>query len=367
MKKALALILALVMAFSLVACATNDTTDNTGNNSTANNTGDTTNNTGDTTGDDTADFNPADHKLTYATVLINHPVLRCTELGFKEACEELGYQWSVVGTETMDFNEQNTAGEAEIASGAEAILMWGSDSTAVAGCTMFKEDYGVFVGMPHVYYPEGSAPGLDFCKQCDIVTYATAAADFAAERLEGKTGSIALTQASFNENESLASTTFTERVKELQAEGKMQGITVLEPMVEGAEDVTESTNVNASIIQANPDLIAAFSWTGAGPVTWSNAARKCGKQPGDILIVSMDYTADNLAEIETGYCTAVIGQPLYDETYKSVLEFDRLLRGEEVTMYYEELPAPFIYKGGEGANDPATYQGILDRVAEAWG
>jgi len=200
----------------------------------------------------------------------------------------------------------------------------------------------------------------------DAALEGKAAADFAAERLEGKSGSIALTQASFNENESLASTTFTERVKELQAEGKMQGITVLEPMVEGAEDVTESTNVNASIIQANPDLIAAFSWTGAGPVTWSNAARKCGKQPGDILIVSMDYTAANLEQLESDYVYAIVAQPLYDQGYRAVEGIDKQLRGESIE-YWTLLDAPIVFKGGSGAQDPATYAGILDRVASTFG
>ena len=158
---------------------------------------------------------------------------------------------------------------------------------------------------------------------------------------------------------------FAARLAEHQAAGKLAGVKVLEPAIEGATDITESTNVNASIIQANPDLIAAFSLTGNGPVTWSNAARKCGKEPGEITIVAMDYTADNLAEIEAGYCTAIVAQPLYTEAYEAVYYLDTLLRGGEVE-YWTELDAPLVYKGGEGENDPATYTGILDRVDTAF-
>lgn len=310
------------------------------------------------------EFNPADHTLVFATVLVNHPVLRCVELGFKEACEELGYQYQIVGPEGQDFNEMNAAAEAA-AVYADGMLLWAQDPTCLVTIDTLKNDYGCYVGVPHTYWEEGSCEGLDFTMACVPETYAEAVADFFAETLDGKTGSIAVTQATYAENENAAAAAFAARIAEHQAAGKLAGVKVLEPAIEGATDITESTNVNASIIQANPDLIAAFSLTGNGPVTWSNAARKCGKEPGEITIVAMDYTADNLAEIEAGYCTAIVAQPLYTEAYEAVYYLDTLLRGGEVE-YWTELDAPLVYKGGEGENDPATYTGILDRVDTAF-
>lgn len=201
---------------------------------------------------------------------------------------------------------------------------------------------------------------------CDAATYAVSVADYMAEQLEGKTGSIALTQAGYTTNEDAASAAFKAEIEKLQGEGKLAGITVLDPVIEGSADVTESTDVNASIIQANPDLIAAVSWTGNGPVTWSNAARKAGKAAGDLLIVSMDYTADNLVELESGYVSALVAQTLYQEAYQAVYDFDTLLRGGEVP-YWTLLDAPLMYKGGEGEHDPAYYQDILDRVSTTFG
>lgn len=310
------------------------------------------------------DFNPADHTLVFATVLVNHPVLRCVELGFKEACEELGYNYQIVGPEGQDFNEMNAAAEAA-AVYADGVLIWAQDPTCLVTIDSLKNDYGCFVGVPHTYWEEGSCEGLDFTMACVPETYAQAVADFFAEKLDGQAGSIAVTQATYAENENAAAAAFIARIAEHQAEGKLQGVTVLEPAIEGATDLTESTNVNASIIQANPDLIAAFSLTGNGPVTWSNAARKCGLEAGELCIVAMDYTADNLAEIEAGYCTAIVAQPLYTEAYESVYYLDTLLRGGEVE-YWTELDAPLAYNGGEGENDPATYTGILDRVSTSF-
>lgn len=315
------------------------------------------------------DFDPSEITLTWASPIINHPVLRACELGFVEACEELGYQYQIVGPETVDYNEMCAAAEAAAAAGSPGILLWIGDEVAVNGANILKNDYDAAVGGPHMYWEEGTVPGLDFCKACDPATYGAQVADFIAERIEGKTGSIAITQATFTTNEDAAAAAFTARIEELKGEGKVdEGVTVLDPMLEGADDITESTNVNVSIIQANPDLIAAFSTTGAGPVTWSNAARKCDKEPGDLVIVAMDYTADNLAEIESGYCTAIVAQPLYEECYQCTYALDKVLRGEgDEVEYWELIDAPLVYTGGEAEHDPATYTGILDRVAETFG
>ncbi len=307
------------------------------------------------------EFDPSQITLTWASPIINHPVLRTCELGFIDACKEMGYQYQVVGSENVDYSETNAAAEAAAAAGSPAVLLWVGDEVAVNGVATLKNDYNAFVGGPHMYWEEGSCPGLDFCLACDAATYAVEVANFIAERIEGKTGSIAITQASYTTNEDAAAAAFKARIEELQAEGKLQGVTVLDPAIEGADDITDSTNVNASIIQANPDLIAAFSTTGAGPVTWSNAARKCGLAAGDLVIVAMDTTADNLAEVESGYCTALVAQPLYEEAYQGAYMLDALLRGESVE-YWTLLEAPLVYNGGEGVNDPAYYASINTRV-----
>lgn len=315
----------------------------------------------------TADqFDPTQYSIAFATVLVNHPVLRIVELGFLNAAADLGYtDAQVVGPEALDFIEMNTAAEAFAASGGKGVALWAQDATCLPTIKTLN-DQGVIVGVPHTEWKEGAAPGLDFSLACVPTTYAIACADFMAERLEGKTGSIAITQAAFNENEDAAAAAFITRIEEIQAEGKLQGIKVLEPVLEGAEDLTESTNVNASIIQANSDLIAAFGLTGNSPVTWANAAQKAGKEKGEILIVGMDYTTANLDLINDGSVTAIIAQPLYDEGYRAAEYIDKLLRGESVE-YWTELDAPLVYAGGMGVNDPAHYTAILESVTEKFG
>ena len=347
MKRVFSLMLAAMLVFSLAACGDNSSNSSNSGNSVSSGT--------------TDDFDPSKITLTWAGILNNHPVLRCCELGFVEACKELGYNYQIVGSDGTDFNEMNAAAEAAAAAGSPGILAWVGDEVAANGVSILKNDYNCVVGAPHMYWEEGSVPGLAFSLACDSATYGREVADFMAERLEGKTGSIAITQAAYVTTEDTAAASFKARIEELQADVKLAGVKILDPVLEGGDDITESTNVNASIIQANSDLIGAFSTTGAGPVTWSNAARKCGLNPGDLVIVSMDYTADNLAEIKSGYCTAIVAQPLYDEAYKGVYYLDTILRGGSVE-YWTLLDAPLVYDGGEGVHDPATYEGILDRV-----
>lgn len=353
MKKNLALLLACVMAFSLVGCS-----------------GGKAENTEGTAAEKTTekeeaaapDFDPSKETIVIAMPVMNHPVHRCVQLGFVEACKELGYQYQIVGTESNDNNEVNAAAEAAAAAGAKGIILWASDETMLPTISTLKNDYGAYTCVPHFRWDEGTASGLDVNLACDPVAYAKAAADYMAEALEGKTGSIALTQSGYTTNETAADEAFNARVTELQAEGKLEGIKVLEPVIEGQGDVTESTDVVVSVIQANPDIVAGISWTGNGPVTWSNAARKCGYEAGEITIVSMDYTTDNLVELESGYVSALIAQPLYEEAYQAVYSLDKLLRGESVD-YWTELDAPLMYKGGADVHDPAYYQDILNRVS----
>ena len=371
MKKIIALLLALLMVFSMVACGAKEEApaakEETKTEAPKEEAKEETKEEAPAEEAAPADeFDPTGKTLAFATILTNHPVLRIVELGFAEACEELGYEYQIVGTEGQDNNDMCAAAESAAAAGASGVVLWAGDETCFATIKTLRNDYGIYVGVPHTQYQQEAIPELNLNMCCVSPTYAKAVCEFMAEKLEGKTGAIQISQASYNVNEDQAAAAFKEKFEELQAAGKFEGVTLLEPAIEGATDITESTNVNVSLLQANPDIIAAFGLTGNSPVTWTNAAKKCGYNAGDLLIVGMDYTADNLALLEEGWVSALVGQPLYDEAYQLVYAIDKLLRGETVE-YWTELDAPLIYKGGEGVHDPATYTGILDRVSAKFG
>ena len=306
-----------------------------------------------------AEFNPADYPVAIAMDNKNHPVHRMVQLGFLKAAKELGYtNAQVIGTEGSDANEVYTAVDTFAAQGGKGLMLWRGDDTCFP--TLKKmEAAGVNVGIAHFKFvkEDGTLPeGLDFNMACDPAKYGAAVADFMAEKLKGKTGTIAVTQNTKNNTENAAAEGFAARMKELN----LEGITVLAPELEGS-DATQAANVNAAIIQKNTDLIGAFSTTGGGSASWSTAAQKAGKSDDDLVLVAMDITEENLGYLNDGKIDALVYQPLYEEAFKTMEYLDKLLRGEEVPVW-TDLEAPLVYVGGKDASDPATYQSYIDEV-----
>jgi len=300
------------------------------------------------------EFNPADFPLAIAIGVKNHPVHRIVQLGFLKAAEELGYPADVIGTDGTDWNEVYAACDAFAAGGGGGLMLWAGDETAFP--TLIRmEAAGIPVGIAHFKF-DPWPQGLTFGLACSPTDYGRESADFIAERIEGMTGTVAITQNTFNVTENTATESFVARMAELN----LPGIKVLEPELEGS-DLASATNVNAAILQREPDLIAAFGTTGNSPVTWANAARLAGKSPGELIIIGMDYTEANLEEIAEGWVTAIVAQPLYEEAYVTAQLLDQYLRTGSVPQW-TDLAAPLVYQGGTGVNDPAYYTGILEEV-----
>jgi ribose transport system substrate-binding protein len=301
-----------------------------------------------------AAFNPADYPIDIDMPVKNHPVHRIVQLGFLKAAKELGYTAQVIGTEGPENSEVWAAAETAAAQGVKGIMLWAGDNTAYPVMKKLKAA-GVAVGIAH--FKHDPAPeGLTFNMACDASAYGKAVADFIADKIQGKTGSIAITQNTKNITENAAADAFA---KEIAAKN-LSGVKVLPVELEGS-DINAATGINAAIIQKNPDLIAAFGTTGNSPVTWADAAAKAGKKAGEIVIVGMDYTEANLAKLEAGEVAAIVAQPLYDEAYKTAQAFDQYFRTGKVDAW-TQLDAPIVFKGGTGPSDPATYKAIVEEV-----
>ena len=119
-------------------------------------------------------------------------------------------------------------------------------------------------------------------------------------------------------------------------------LTILDIQLEGPEP-TQAIAVATSIIQANPDLVAALSTTGGGPTTWAGAQKETGKK---ILAVGMDYTRVNLDLVKNGEVCGIVAQPLYDETFGAAELLYKMANGEKVP-YWTVLEAPLVTKDNE--------------------
>jgi ribose transport system substrate-binding protein len=184
----------------------------------------------------------------------------------------------------------------------------------------------------------------------DMADYARRAGALMCDKLKGQAGSVAVTQSVFSAGESLVAAEFTQAFHEM-----CPAIRVLAPQEEGL-DLPAAIAKASAILTANPDLIGAFSTTGNGPSTWTGAAKDAGKQPGDLTIVSMDYTRPNLDLVRDGWVYALVGQPLYEEAYRAV-EILLAHYRQEPFAYANMIPAPLITQA-----NLAPYYAYADKV-----
>ncbi len=297
------------------------------------------------------------HKRTVATPkricwvqpLKGHPVHQLTQIAFAEGCKDLGYRAEIVGTDTVDIGGTIALAEQMLASGDVAGMVIWTGNPAWNPLIERVAKRGIPVILPHFPVPEGSVPGATGIIGCDPLAYARETAGEIGRALGG-TGTVAITQGSFNSTENMVATSFTQEMKK-----RYPGIVVLDPQEEGF-DAPKAISKAVSMLQANQNVVAAFSTTGGGPTTWAGAQKETGRK---IVAVGLDYTRVNLDLVKGGQLFAVIGQPLWEEAYGSVGLVDKVLKGEKIP-WWTKLPAPFIKK-----DKVDSYYILLDKVEAA--
>jgi ribose transport system substrate-binding protein len=299
------------------------------------------------------------------TFLKGHPVIRLMTLGFIVGSEELGYKYKTLQSDGSDYATMSAAIEQAIAEKADGIVTWASDPSmkpviAAAGKA------GIPVVSGHFPQAQADYPGLTAWIAADTMRYAQDAAAAMGAELQKrgvKSGSIAVTEGSFNTVENKVAQTFTAEMNKNFPQFK-----VLAAQEEGFDPPTAIAKASA-IFSANPDVVGALSTTGAGPTTWSGAAADTGHKDGQIVIISMDYTRPNLDLVKAGKVFGLVGQPLYQEFHDAVYLLDKVFKGQaydfanpsiapiitadKLDAYYK-LNDDVEAKLGAGANAAAT-------------
>jgi ribose transport system substrate-binding protein len=285
-------------------------------------------------------------KLAWVQPLKGHPVHQMTQIAFREACRELGYEPVIIGTDGMDIGGTVALAEQALAGGDIAGLAVWTGSPAWNPLIARAGRANVPVILPHFPAAEGSVPGATGVIACNPAAYARAAAEAIGRAIDGK-GKVAITQGSFNELENSVARTFAEAMKT-----NYPNVEVLPPEEEGF-DAPRAISRAVSLLQAQPGLTGAFSTTGGGPVTWAGAQRETGRR---IVAIGMDYTRVNLDLVRDGAIYAIVGQPLWDEAQGAARLLDDALNGRDV-RWWTELPAPIVTRDGL-----APYYTLLDKV-----
>lgn len=254
--------------------------------------------------------------------------------GFLTECRKLGYECEAVGTVAVDIPGSNALASAALAKGGvKGFADYGFDPATYPFMTQVSQQYKVPITSWHVPITQGTVQGLTAIANGDPTSYGKAAADAMGQQLGG-TGTIAITELSYNTTENTVAKSFSDEIK-----SAFPNITVMAPQLEGA-DAPSAVTKAVAILQAHPDVTAAFSTTGGGCQTWTGAQSQTNKK---LTIMCMDYTQQNLDMINSGQVFAVVAQPLFAEGEKMADLLDAAINHASVS-YYNPLDTAIVTK-----------------------
>ncbi len=284
--------------------------------------------------------------IHFLSVLKGHPTLRLWQQGFLDQAETLGFKSATIASpDDADWSKAVGLGEGILATGTDGVVFGFVDPTEGDLIKKFG-DKGIPVVIGHVATPEGTYEGLTAWAAFISEKWGSAAARAIGEKIGG-TGTVAVTEGSFNVQEDAVALAFANEMA-----AKFPGVKVLAPQEEGFDPPVAIAKAVA-ILQANPDVVAALSTTGAGPVTWAGAAEETGRT---VYSIGPDMTRPNLDAVRDGFAYALAAQPGYEEHQAAVDLIARTICGETVP-YANELPAPIVFADGL-----APYYEVVDRV-----
>jgi ribose transport system substrate-binding protein len=281
---------------------------------------------------------------------LEHPVIRTMILGFMEACKDYDVDCQVMGIGGFEDSDYIRMVEQSVAQGASGMIVGTYGPFRPSELEAIKQGIPV-VGF-HTPMKEGEMPGLLAWVATDVTAYGKDAANAMADKLNC-TGPIAITQNTFNDTENEASRSFIEQMKV-----RCPDVEVLAPELEGGDQPSAIAKA-AAILLAHPDIKGAYGTTGGSPTTWAKALEQSGSNPGEVVVIGMDYTAPNIALVEQGWVYALVGQPIYEECYRAVEILVAHLKGELVE-FNNIYPSPIIT-----IDNVDKYKGYTSRVEQA--
>ena len=254
--------------------------------------------------------------------------------GFLEACDDYGLLCDHSAVAGLDeapvisyveqMNSENTSGL--------MMGMWYESRYILAE---YLDKKGVPLVSPHVQLPaELNGLGLAGAGP-DVDGYALAAGRAMAEKVNCE-GPVAFSQSSLLPQENQVTEGFQTGFRELCPDTEF-----LEKIAIGPTDTAKAIALAGAELTAHPDVVAAMSSTAHGGMAWAKAAEENGKEPGEIVIQGMDGMPANLDLVKSGEIWVLIGQPVYEEAYYSVVLLVNNLMGFPVP-YKNLLPAPQI-------------------------
>jgi ribose transport system substrate-binding protein len=280
-------------------------------------------------------------KMAYVVVLRSNPVIQIMAQGAVDGAKAVGFgdaQW--LAPEGFDEPAAVAMVDQAISQGIDGFVMFAT-SDAYFPVIKRAADKGIPVVQTHSPFAQGQAPGMLSVVAPDPAAFGATSAEAIAAELQRKgitSGSVAITQTALQLNENQGAAGFSKRLHEL-----MPGLTILDPVAVGGDFNGEIAKETA-IVQAHPDIVAAYGLYGNSPITYAQTMADTGKQ---FVVIGMDYAKANLDNVRDGKVYGIVAQPLYQEHYEaSVILGDYICGQKDQLKYLYSAPAPVVLKDG---------------------
>jgi ribose transport system substrate-binding protein len=288
--------------------------------------------------------------ILFVQPMKDHPVHRLMQAGLMAECKKLGFHCKVVGNASA--SNWDDVGTLPLVDAELATRKWGGIAVYPVSPVLFKyAEKLAKKGYPimgwHAIPKAGTTSYIASVAQF-VPNAGSGPADAICKEAKG-VGTVAITEGSLNDEENTKAAAFKAELTKACPNMKTTEIGI-----EGF-DPTKAVAIAVGMMSANTDIVAAYSTTGNGAQTWSQAAAQSNRK---ITIIGMDYIRQNLDLIRDGKVFGVVGQPLYEETSMMVDLFAQLFKGQKV-KYSNILPSTLVTKA-----NIATYYKICDAAGQ---
>jgi ribose transport system substrate-binding protein len=276
-----------------------------------------------------------DKSILFVQPMKDHPVHRLMQAGLLQECKRLGFYCKVVGNASA--SNWDDVGTLPLVDAELARKKYGGVAVYPVSPVLFKyAEKLAKKGYPimgwHAIPKKGTTSYVASVAQ--LVPNAGKGPAEEICKIHQNKGTVAITEGSLNDEENTKAAAFKEQLAK-----SCPAMKTTEIGIEGF-DPTKAAAIAVGMLSADKDIVAAYSTTGNGAQTWSQAAAQTNRK---ITIIGMDYIRQNLDLIRDGKVHGVVAQPLYEETAMMVKLFDQLFKGQKV-KYSNILPSVIVTK-----------------------
>lgn len=276
----------------------------------------------------------AQDKPVYGVLLktLSNPFWGAMEQGIEDGTKEAGVEYFLQAVESDQAAEPQLNTCNTMLQRKPAVMITAAiNSTILLPCLKQATDMGIPVvdldaNLDHEI-AEKAGVKIAFTIGSDNTEAGAKGADFMAEKLKGKTGSVLVIEGlAGNITGQKRAKGFAERLAQVAPDLKIVA------SLPGDWDRQKAANITNDTLTANPDLIGIFCANDTMALGAVESVYAAGKG-GEIVVIGVDGNSDAVKSIKAGRLTASVAQLPYLVGKQAVEKAKALLAGEEVRKF----------------------------------